>query len=199
MNKFYAAREQRDASVGIAARRSVLQVALYGAAHVGKLATYLVMTTGEESHLKEHIVVRLGTQTVFQDGFLGTLALLVVSITLILLLIADEPVGECAFLRDGVFLDNSPIGLVNVARAEHLVQTRKGFGCAGKDNESAYGTVKTMHHAKEYVARLSVLHLYVFLHDVGERLVTGLVALYYLATCLVDDDDMIVFVDYLHL
>ena len=71
MNKFYAAREQRDASVGIAAWRSVLQVALYGAAHVGKLAAYLVMTTGEESHLKEHIVVRLGTQTVFQDCFLA--------------------------------------------------------------------------------------------------------------------------------
>ena len=67
MNKFYAAREQRDASVGIAARRSVLQVALYGAAHVGKLAAYLVMSSGFQLNLQQVIPVGFGFNRIGED------------------------------------------------------------------------------------------------------------------------------------
>ena len=55
-----------------------------------------------------------------------------------------------------------------------------------------------MHHTEEYIARLVVLLLDIFLHRIGQRLVAGLVALYDFAAALVDYDNVIVLVDYLH-
>ena len=55
-----------------------------------------------------------------------------------------------------------------------------------------------MHHAEENIPRLVILRLDIVFHRLGERLVAGLVALHDLAALLIDDDNMIVFVNRLH-
>ena len=56
-----------------------------------------------------------------------------------------------------------------------------------------------MHHSEKHVSRLLILLLDVLLDGVRERNVARLVALHYLASGFADDDDMIVFVYYLHI
>ena len=87
---------------------------------------------------------------------------------------------------------------MDLAVGKHLVEAGEGFAGAGKDDEAADGTVEAMDHAEEDLAGLLVFLLDVLLHDVRERAVAGLVALHDLAALLVDDDDVVVFVDYLH-
>ena len=55
-----------------------------------------------------------------------------------------------------------------------------------------------MYHSEEHIARLIILLLDVLLNDVGERSVASLVALYYLAALFVDDDNVVVCVDYVN-
>ena len=55
-----------------------------------------------------------------------------------------------------------------------------------------------MYHAEEHVAGLGIRLLDILFHGVGERFVAGLVALHNLSAALVDDDDMVVLVNYVH-
>ena len=55
-----------------------------------------------------------------------------------------------------------------------------------------------MHHTEKHVAGLVVRLLDIGFHRLGERFVARLVALYNLSAPLVDDDDVVIFVDYFH-
>ena len=63
-----------DAAVRVGARRSVLEVALDGAADVGQLAADLVVTAGEEFHLDQVIALRTLEIRVLELRFLGLAA-----------------------------------------------------------------------------------------------------------------------------
>ena len=56
-----------------------------------------------------------------------------------------------------------------------------------------------MDHTEEHFARLGVFLLDVGFHHVGQRHVARLVALHNLTARLVDDDDMVIFVNDLHI
>ena len=47
-----------------------------------------------------------------------------------------------------------PIGLVNLAVAEHVVESAQGLGSLGEDDETAYRPVKTVDDAEKNVAGL---------------------------------------------
>ena len=87
---------------------------------------------------------------------------------------------------------------MDIARAEHIVQSRECFRGLGEDNKSAHGAVKTMHNTEEHVARFVVLLFDILLHDVAERFIACFVALNDFAATLVDYDYVVVFVDYFH-
>ena len=138
---------------------------------------------------------------------------MVVSVRLVLLLIADEPVDSLlqpppiggGFLFSTPVREGSgktrygPIGLVHLSFGKHLVQSGEGLRGACEDDEAADGTVEAMHHAKEDGTWLVVLLLQIVLHQLRERLVASLVALDDLAALLIDDDNVVVLVDYFHL
>ena len=57
----------------------------------------------------------------------------------------------------GVGLCYRPIRLVNISHTKHLVEACKSLACASEHHQSANGTVKTMHNAKENISRLLIL------------------------------------------
>ena len=118
-----------------------------------------MVASGEKRHLNEHIVVGNGTHLVFQHRLLGSRHLTFVCVALVLPFIACEPVGERSFHSYVATLHYCPIGLVYVARAEHIVESRERLRCLGKHHKSAYGAVESVHHTEEYVTRLVVLLL----------------------------------------
>ncbi len=56
-----------------------------------------------------------------------------------------------------------------------------------------------MHDPEEYVPRLVVLRLEILFEDVYERFISGLITLYDLSRLFIDDEEMVVFVEYVHL
>ena len=94
MNEANASGKEGDAAVGIAARRTILEVALDGTADGGELTAYLMVTAREELHLEELIAVTSGQAGEAQLSLLRAGNLVVVSVGLVLLLVTGEPVGE---------------------------------------------------------------------------------------------------------
>ena len=123
---------------------------------------------------------------------------MVVSIALILLFISYYPMGERSLRFLWHVLHDCPIGFVNFAIPEHIVQTAQCLRSLGKYNQTRNRTVKAMHHTEKYISRLVILLLDVLFHSLRERFVAGLVALHDFATSLRDYDYMVVFVNYLH-
>ena len=95
MNEANASGKEGDAAVGIAARRTILEVALDGTADGGELTAYLMVTAREELHLEELIAVTSGQAGEAQLSLLRAGNLVVVSVGLVLLLVTGEPVGKC--------------------------------------------------------------------------------------------------------
>jgi hypothetical protein len=87
---------------------------------------------------------------------------------------------------------------VDVAVAKHFVETGQCFGGFGKDYEAGYGAVEAMDYAEKYVAGLLVMLFDPVFNDFAERAVAGFVALDNFAGGFVDDDDVVVFVKYVH-
>ena len=56
-----------------------------------------------------------------------------------------------------------------------------------------------MSHAKKHVARLGILHLYIFLHKIRERSVASLVALDDLSAFLIHHYHVVIFINYFQL
>ena len=198
MRKLHAAREQRDAAVGVRARRTVFQVAPDGTAHGRQLTADLVVAARQQAHLQEAVAVAVANDAVVKYRLLRPGLFCSVGIALVLLLVAHQPVGQRALGLAGRVLHNGPVGLVHLALGKHPVQSAQRLRRAGKDHQSAHGPVEPVHHAQEHVARLLVLLLQIVLHQLRQRPVARLVALHYFAALLGDDDDMVVLVDYLH-
>ena len=85
-----------------------------------------------------------------------------------------------------------------LALAEQLIHPRQSLAGFGHDDQAAGGAVDAVRHAQEYVAGLVILLLDPRLHRVDEGGVAGAVALHQFAGTLVDDDDVVVVVDYFH-
>ena len=94
MNEANASGKEGDAAVGIAARRTILEVALDGTADGGELTAYLMVTAREELYLVKLIVVASGQAGEAQLSLLRARDFVVVSVGLVLLLVTGEPVGE---------------------------------------------------------------------------------------------------------
>ncbi len=157
-----------------------------------------MMPARQQFYLDKVIVRGRRDEAVMQHGFLRVLHFLVVGIGFVLLLIAHYPVGQRVLLLFGAVFHDSPVRLVDVSETEHIVEACQSLTGLCENDESAYGAVKAMHHAEEDVAGFLVFLLDILLHRFGERSVAGLVALDYFAGGLADDDDMVVFVNYLH-
>lgn len=193
-----AACEQRDAAVGVAALVAVLEVAADGAAYGGELDAYLVLAAGEELDFEEAVAVALGYECVAQAGFLGAGARRGGGVAFVVALRGGDVVGELGLRLGRHSAGDGPVALVDGAGAEHLVEARQGLGCLGENHNAADGAVEAMAHADEDVAGLGVFLLEPGCNGLAEGCVAGLVALHYLAGSLVDDDDVVVFVEYLH-
>ena len=108
-----AAGHERDAAVGVGTSCTVLQVAPDGETDFGELAANLVMAPGLEVDLEQEIAIALGEHTVIEFGAFGVGHLAVVSVGLVLLLIALEPMHQRCLRRALIAFDDGPVGLVN--------------------------------------------------------------------------------------
>ena len=212
MNEPCLARMKGDATIGIGTRRAVLQVALDGQTDVGELTTYLMVTPRKELNLKQRIAVGGGYHTIMQTRLLGTLTRFTVGVGTVLLLVADQIIGQVLFLRRQIdsrscriftrspdVLDDAPIGLVDFTTRKHPVETFESFAGLGKKDDPGSGTIQPMGDTQKDIARLGVTLLDKALQRVGQRLVARLVGLHNLVAGLADGDDMVIFVDDLHL
>ena len=80
MDEADAAGVEADAAVGIAALHPVFQVALDGAANLGKLAANLMVTPRLETHLNERVAVAAANDTIVEFGPLAAWHLMVVGV-----------------------------------------------------------------------------------------------------------------------
>ena len=162
------------------------------------------MATRHQVDLQQGITLRQAYLPELQHRLLAVRHLVVVGIRLILLLIARQPMlqrlprisSHFSFLISHFY--DSPVRLMHLAVAEHLVQTCQRLRRAGKDHQPADGTVQPVYHAQEHSTGLGILLLDIGLHQVRERSIAGLVSLYDLSALLVYYDNMVVLVDYVH-
>ena len=190
-----AAGMQADAAIGVAARRSIFEVAANGAAYGCELASDLMVAPSVEVHLDEVVAVGMSDDLVVEHGFLGSRALVVVGERFVLLFVAHDVVRERGFRFSRRILHERPVSLVDALGAEELVEACQRFACAREDDHAADGAVQTVHHTKEHFAGFGVAFLDVCFHHVGERRVASLVALDNLAGLLRNDDNVVVFVE----
>ena len=91
------------------------------------------------------------------------------------------------------------VGLFHFRLLEHGVQSCQCLGGSGEDDDAADGSVEPVHHAEEDVARFGIFFLDILFHSFAQRLVAGFVALHDFACGFVDNDQVIVFVENVHL
>ncbi len=101
---------------GLEQGKAVFQVAFDRASHLGKLATDLVMTACLQVYSQQIIVVRASNHFIMQDCFLGIRPFRVISIALILLLVANQPVHQLSLFCRRTVLHDRPIGLLLLRR-----------------------------------------------------------------------------------
>lgn len=154
------------------------------------------MAAGEEFDFDEPVAVGLADLPVVEFGQFGIFAgrAWAADVGFVLLFIAPHHVFESAFCRVRSAADQSPIEFMYVGVAEHGVQTLKGLGCFGKDDDAADRTVEAVRQAHE-----NLTWLFVTLGDecfigLGERFVGGLVALDDLSYLFVYNQEMVVFI-----
>ena len=194
-----AAGMETDAPVGVGAWRAVFQVALDGAADGGQLTADLVVASRVEADGQQGVAVGTSDEAVVEHGLLAAAHLGGVGKRLVEPLVTREPVGERGALGGGRAADDGQVGLAHAALAEEGVQPAERLAGPGEDHEPAHGAVEPVDNAEKDGAGLGVLFLDVGFHAVGEGGVAGLVALYDLAGLLVDDDEVVVFVNDVHL
>ena len=93
MNELHSTGEQRDTAIGIGTTGTILQIALDGTANLGQLTANLVMTARQQLNLQQRVVVAATQHTIAEHCLLGARNLAVVGIRLVLLLVADKPMG----------------------------------------------------------------------------------------------------------
>ena len=88
---------------------------------------------------------------------------------------------------------------MDISKSEQLIHASKRFACFCKDHKSTDRAVGAMNQTTKHIARLGISLLNILTHNLHKRSVARLIALHNLARTLIDDDDVIVFVDYFHL
>ena len=194
---------QADASVRIAARSAVFEVAANGGKAGCELAADLVMAAGVQLDFNESITFGYSYFAIFQNSLFCAIYFARVSEGAVLLFVAGEPVGQQRRLRRAGCLhvgrrQDGVIGLAYLSGTEHFVQPGEGLARTGKDNDTAYGPVEPVDNAEKNGAGLGVFFLDIGFYGFAQWFVTGLVALHNFAGGLVDDDDVVVFVEYVH-
>ena len=106
--------------------------------------------------------------------------------------------SQSAFGGVGAIARDGPVGLMDFAVAKHIVEPCQGLGGFCEYDQAGHRPVKSVSDPQKHIARLGVSFFEPSLYDFAQRSVACLVALHYLANLLVDDNDMIVFVDYIH-
>lgn len=194
---------QADAAVGIAARSAIFQVAVDGRKGVGQLAAYLMVSACVQIDFDQGVALRRGDVSAVEQGLLGPLCTSTADVRFVLLFVAPYPMfqrrplhrygpAQCCCREQGM------VGLVHGAFLEHFAQTRQRFASLRKDHDAADGAVQSVRYAQEYIARLSIFFLQIGFDDLGQWGVARFVALHDFARGFVDDDDVIVFVEYGH-
>ena len=184
-----------DGAVVVAARGTVLEVALDRAADVGELAANLVMTAGVEVDVEE-VIATLGNSdfAVLKARQLGIRACHGEDITFVAFLVLDEPVfeGTCRLGRS--VLDHSPVVLFELAGTHLLHHAAEGFGGLSQQDNTRDGTIKAVDNTTIDLSRLMVAFFNKSLHKVGKTRVAGLVALGNLPGEFVDGQQVVVLV-----
>ena len=187
-----------NASIRIGTGRTILEVSLDGATHLGQLATNLMVTPGHQLYLQQMIMDRTGNHPIAQQGLFAILHFAVVGIRFVLLLVPHKPMHQFAFSFSRTVLHHCPIDFMYVAHTEHLIQARKSLARLGKNDQATHRTVETMGDTNKHITRLLILLLQPGFHHLRKGGISGLVALHYLGGSLVHHDDVIVFVNYGH-
>ena len=187
---------QADASVGIGPRRPVFQVSLDRAADVRELAADLVVAAGEQHDLHEAIPFGAADEPVTEPCQFGVPAFPGgADETLVDAFVAPHPVFEQSFRFARLRADQGPVGLSDGALAEQGGHPLQGLGGLGQHDDAADRPVQPVGEAHEHLPGLAVPFGDERLAGVGQALVPGLVALHDLARLLVQDKQVVVFVE----
>lgn len=216
-------RVERDAAVGITARRTVLQVALDGQADVAELASDLMVAARKELHFEQGVTLGRGDDAVVQTCLLALLlrgvahgiGQRVVGVAAVLLFVAHNPMRQVGLDENAIGhktrvaaivvtlhrprnRHDGPIGLVDLSVGEHPVHALQCLARLGKDDRARGGAVEAVRHAQKDIARLLVALLDEAFQGLGQWFVARLVGLHDFVARLRHDDEVVVFVDYLH-
>lgn len=194
---------EADAAVGVASRRAIFEVAANGGEGGGELAADLMVAPGVQVNFHQGVAVGLSDLAIVEQGLLGTVHLFVVGVSLVLFLIFDQPMGQfccgcCAGLLEVGRCQDGMVGFVHLARAEHLVEAGERLAGACKYDNAADGAVQSVDGAQKDGAGFGVFGFDVGFYVFTQGSVSCFVPLYDFASSFVDDDDMVVFVEYLH-
>ena len=151
-----------------------------------------------EIHLQQVVALGGGQQGVVEHSLLASGHLPVMGIGLVLPLVPGEPVNERAVRFSRPSAGHGMVTLAHLSLLEHGVQPGQGLAGAGKDHHAADRPVEPVNHAQKDLAGLGVLFLDILLDRFRQRTVSGLVALYDFARFLVYNNEVVVFVEYLH-
>lgn len=188
---------ERDAAVGVAAWCAVLQVALDGAAYLGELAAYLVVTASMKRHLEEEVAVALCHEAIVEHRLLAVRNLTVVGSGCVLLLVAREPMRERAFWLRRPGSDDGKVGLPDgLMLGKHLIEPGQSLTRLGKQHNAADWTVEPVNHTKIDVPWLLIPVLQVILHHIRQGDIASLVSLHDVPCLLSDGNQVVVLVEY---
>lgn len=187
---------QAYATVRIGTRCTVFEITFDDTAHAGQLATYLVMAAGQQLDLKQVISVGAAQVAPVQLGELGLAAGFrsLYDKGLVHLLVPLHPIFEMAGLGGGPVTAESPISFMDIGTAEHLRESFESLAGLGEHGDATHWPVQTVRDAHEHLARLGITLSDERLQRIRQALVPGLVPLDDLPHSLVDDENVIVFV-----
>ena len=156
---------EANAAVGIAAWRTILQVAFDGTAYLCKLTAYLMVATGMQRNFKQDVAFRLCNNTIIEHGFLAVWHFSVVGSGRVLFLVSRQPMRKRTFQLRRFVCDNGKISLPDsLVLGKHPVESRQSLACFGKEDDAADGTVQPVDHTEIDVTGLLVLVLQLSLH-----------------------------------
>ena len=112
------------------------------------------------------------------------------------LLVPHHPVFQQPFRLFGPAATERQISLVHFAVAEHLGKPLQGLARLREHDQPAYGAVEAVRYSHENPPRLVVPEGHESLQGLAQGLVAGLVALHYLSRAFVENEQVIVFIDY---
>ena len=186
---------QADATARVGPRRAVLEVAFDGAADAGELAADLVVPARQEFYFKEIVSLRGGDQAVAEPGEFGTGGAFAYDKGLVGFFVPQEPVLQQGGRLGGRGAAQCTVCLVDTALAEHRIQALQRLGSLGKQADAADRTVQPVRDAHKDLPGFAVPGGDERLELLCQGFVAGLVSLDNFARPLVEDQEMVVFVE----